>query len=418
MNRLSIALLTCSISAASLAAAEPETWPQWRGPNRDGVLNAQPAWPNDFESNSLQKQWRIEDLGPSYSGPIVSADRIFLTETIAKKTEVVSAYDRATGKKLWTADWTGALEVPFFAAKNGSWIRSTPAFDGKRLYVAGIRDVLACLDGETGKVLWKLDFPSEYKSELPAFGTVCSPLVDSEAVYVQAGASFVKVEKLTGKVVWRTVKDDGGMFGSAFSSPILATLAGKEQLVVQTRTKLVGVDKYSGALLWERPIPSFRGMNILTPIAFGDAIFTSTYGGNTQLFNLAAKDEKFAATDAWSFRYEGNMTSPVVVNGHAYVLGKDQTFACFDLKTGKETFRSDKRFGQYWSIVANGDKLLALDQRGILYLVKANPAEFEILAERKVADAEAWAHIAVCGEEIFVRDLNGLTKFRWSAPKK
>jgi outer membrane protein assembly factor BamB len=343
---------------------------------------------------------------------------VFTTATVDKKTEVVTAYDRKTGKKLWSAEWAGAMEVPFFAAKNGSWIRSTPAYDGERLYVAGIRDVLICLDGGTGKVHWRVDFPAETKSELPTFGFVCSPLVDETAVYVQAGASLAKVDKRTGKVVWRALTDGGGMMGSAFSSPVVATLGGKEQLLVQTRAKLAGVDRQTGAVLWEREVPSFRGMNILTPVPFGDGVFTSTYGGTTQLIRVAGADGKLTPADGWSVKYEGHMTSPVVVDGHAYLLGKDQRAICFDLKSGKETWRSEKRFGQYWSLVANRDKVLALDDRGTLYLLKANPKEFEVLAERRVADAEAWAHLAVAGDEVFVRDLHGLSAFRWAAPRR
>jgi outer membrane protein assembly factor BamB len=107
------------------------------------------------------------------------------------------------------------------------------------------------------------------------------------------------------------------------------------------------------------------------------------------------------------------MTSPVVVGGHAYLLGKDQRLACFDLATGKQTWRSERAYGTYWSLVANGDKLLGLDGRGTLYLLKANPAECEVIAEKKVADAEAWAHLAVAGDTLVVRDLTGLSVFAW-----
>jgi outer membrane protein assembly factor BamB len=85
-----------------------------------------------------------------------------------------------------------------------------------------------------------------------------------------------------------------------------------------------------------------------------------------------------------------------------------------ELKTGMEKWRTDERFGEYWSLAANGDKLLALDQKGMLYLVKANPAEYELLDKKKVAESESWAHVAVCGDEIYVRDLTGLTVFKWS----
>ncbi|MDY3562399.1 PQQ-binding-like beta-propeller repeat protein [Gemmata sp. JC673] len=401
--------------ALPVAGAEPEVWPQWRGPTRDGLVAGAP-WPNKLEGDALKRVWRVENLGPSYSGPIVTADRVFTTQTVDKKAEVVTAHDRKTGKELWKASWEGAITVPFFAAKNGSWIRSTPAFDGKTLFVAGIKDLLVALDGATGKERWRCDFVKEFGAPPPDFGFVCSPLVDDTGVYVQAGGCFAKLDKATGKVLWKALKDGGGTMGSAFSSPVFARLAGKEQVLVQTRTKLAGVDRGTGEELWVKEIPSFRGMNILTPVPVGDdGVFTSTYGGNTRLLRLKSDGGRYSAEDAWSFKYEGNMTSPVVVAGHAYLLGKDKRLLCTNLETGKEVWRSEERFGDYWSLVANGDKVLALDQRGTLYLFRASTKEFDLLDQRKVADAETWAHLAVCGNEVVIRDLTGLTMWRWGA---
>jgi outer membrane protein assembly factor BamB len=392
----------------------PAVWPQWRGPTRDGVVSG-PAWPDKLDGDALRQAWRVENLGPSYSGPVVAADRVFTTQTVDKKTEVVTAHDRKTGKELWRASWEGSITVPFFAAKNGSWIRSTPAYDGKTLYVAGIKDLLVALDGRTGKELWRFDFVKEFGSPPPDFGFVCSPLVDDAGVYVQAGGGFAKLDKKTGKVLWRALAEGGGMMASAFSSPVFARLAGKDQVVVQTRTRLAGVDRETGKELWAKEIPSFRGMNILTPLPHGaDGVFTSTYGGNTRLLRVKSDGGKYTTEDAWAIRYEGNMSTPVVAEGHAYLLGKDQRLLCVNLETGKEAWRTDQRFGEYWSLVANKDKVLALDNRGILYLFRASAEDYDPLDSRKVADADTWAHLAVCGDEIFVRDLTGLTAWRWS----
>lgn len=404
-------LLALALSAPPEAAP---TWPQWRGPTRDGyVTKGSPAWPDKLTDKSLAKLWSADNLGPSYSGPIVSADKVFTTETVEKKQEVVTAFDRKTGKQLWQAKWDGSTTVPFFAAKNGSWIRSTPAFDGERLYVAGIQDVLVCLNAADGKEVWRYDCVKEFKTAVPTFGTVCSPLVDDKFVYFQADGGLVKLDKATGKEQWRSLKEKGGMEGGAFSSPVMAKLAGQEQLVVQNRSTLYGVDPATGTELWKRPVKSFRGMNILTPVIDGDSVFTSTYGGNTQSFTVASDGGKLTTADGWALKYEGYMTSPVVVGEHAYLLGKDRHAVCVNLKTGKQAWRSDKEFSEYWSLVANGDRLLALDSRGKLLLVKADPKEFEVLGEASVGAGDTWAHLAVCGDEVFVRDLKGLCVYRW-----
>jgi outer membrane protein assembly factor BamB len=399
--------------AGTLPAAD---WPQWRGPNRDGTVPAEPAWPAALTDKSLMQVWQVKGLGPSYSGPVAADGKVFTTETVDAKTEVASAYDRVTGKRLWRTQWAGSITVPFFAAKNGSWIRATPAyFDGK-LYVAGMRDVLVCLDAATGDQVWRYDFPKELGSPPPAFGMVCSPLADESGVTVQAGASLVKLDRATGKLLWRTLTDEGGMNGSAFSSPVFAKLNGTEQLVVQTRTKLAGVNPATGKVLWEQPVASMRGMNILTPQPVGtDAVFTSTYGGTSQLLKLTGPAGGVTARPAWAVKYEGYMTSPVVIGGYAYLLGRDQRFVCFDLKAGKEAWRTEKRFGAYWSLVAQGDRILALDETGTLRLIRANPKEYDPLGEVKAAEAASWAHLAVSGADFVVRDASSLTLFRWAA---
>lgn len=388
----------------------PHIWNQWRGPTRDGLVPGS-HWPTSLSEKTLNPLWRVE-LPPSYSGPIVSESAVFVTGTAEKKTEVVMALDRKTGKELWRAEWPGAMSVPFFAASNGSWIRSTPAYDGENLFVGGMRDVLVSLNATTGKEQWRVDFVEEFNTPLPAFGFVCSPLLDGESLYVQAGASLVKVEKQTGKILWRVLKDDGGMMGSAFSSPVLASLAGQLQLIVQTREKLVGVDPQSGDVLWEQKVPSFRGMNILTPVVFGDGIFTSSYQHKSWLFNISKSEEAFQVKEAWNDKAQGYMSTPVVIDGHAYLHLQNQRFTCINLETGERTWTS-KPYGKYCSLAAQKDLILALDQRGELLLLKANPKEFELLDQRKVSDEETWAHLAVCGEEIFIRELNALSVFVW-----
>ena len=389
-----------------------QEWNQGRGPNRDGNIKAD--WPSSLDEKTLKKTWSVK-MGPSYSGPIVVGDQVFVTETKDKKFEVVTALDRNTGEVQWSQQWEGSMSVPFFAASNGSWIRATPAFDDGYLYVAGIRDVLVCLDAKNGDIVWKIDFPKETGSSVPTFGFVCSPLIDGDALYVQAGGALCKINKKTGKLIWRSLDDGGGMNGSAFSSPYLATIGGRQQMLVQTRSELAGVDPENGAVLWQQPIKSFRGMNILTPTVFDDGVFVSTYGGTTQLLGVSGSSDAFNVTPRWNLPAQGYMTSPVIVDGHAYIHLKNQRFACFDLKNGKETWRS-KPFGKYSSLISNGKQILALEQRGDLMLIDANSDSFEVIDTRKVAD-DTWAHLAVRGDQVFVRDLDGITAYKWAEAK-
>lgn len=416
-SSLRFVLLVGLLAGCGLAAAED--WPQWRGPQRDGTYLGKP-WPERLQGEALQPLWRVK-LGASYSGPIVVGERVFTTETVGNEKEVVTAFERNTGKELWKVEWKGALTVPFFAWANGSWIRSTPACDGHTLYVAGIRDVLVALDVATGQERWRIDFVEKFKSPLPAFGFVASPLIEGDALFVQAGGGVCKVNKQTGEVLWRALNDGGGMNGSAFSSPIVQEIAGVRQLLVQGREKLAGLALADGGVLWEQSVPAFRGMNILTPTVLDDLIFTSTYGGKTTGYRVkpaSASDpaKKFTVESAWSGPAQGYMSSPVFVDGKAYLHLRNQRFACFDLASGEQLWATTP-FGKYWSIIARGDRLLALDAKGELLLIQADPKEFKLLDRRQISDDETWAHLALADDQIFIRELKALAVYRWRGDK-
>jgi len=412
MNPTSFLIVTGCLAGTILLQAQD--WPQWRGPTRDGLLPAA-VWGEQLSDDSLQRIWRSE-YGNSYSGPIVVGDRVFVTESKNDIEEHVYALDRATGKEIWHTQWEGFVKVPFFAKRSGNWIRSTPAFSDGKLYVAGMRDHLVCLDATTGKIIWDKDFVKEFGAPVPDFGFVSSPLVSGEAVYVQAGASVVKLDKNSGKLLWKTLDDGGGMWGSAFSSPVLATIAAKEQLIVQTRQELCGVDPDDGRVLWKQPVKAFRGMNILTPVVQGDRIFTTSYGGKAHQFEVSQVEGSFRVREIWATRAEGYMSSPVLVDGHLYLHLRNRRFTCINWDSGEVTWESNKKFGEYWSVVSNGKRILALDEDRQLYLIGVNPKQFELIGTHEVAESETWAHLAVSGHDLFVRDLDGITAFRWDQP--
>lgn len=415
---LMLLMMLLLISGHHLGAAEPTTaadWPQWRGPTRDGVTTTA-RWPDRLEPAAIERVWRLP-LGPSYSGPLIVGDTVFTTETRNKDTEAVYAVDRATGSMRWRAEWAGALSVPFFAASNGSWIRSTPAFADDRLYVAGMRDVLVCLNATDGTEIWRVDLMARYRTPLPSFGCVCSPLIDGPVLYVQGGGAVLCLDRATGETRWRALEDGGGMNGSAFSSPILATIAGTRQLVVQTREKLCGLDPTTGTVLWQQKVPSFRGMNILTPVVVGDTIFTSSYRNKSWLFRIAKDGDQFSVTEVWNNNAQGYMSTPVVVNGHAYLHMQNQRVTCINLATGERTWTSNS-FGKYWSMIAQGDRILALDARGSLVLMKADSTAFTEQGEVTVSASESWAHVAVGGNDVVVRELDGLSLHRWTGATK
>ncbi len=400
--------LVCPLAGV---AASGETWPQWRGPDRTGAAPGT-AWPDRLDG--LQPLWRVE-LDKGYPGPIVSADRVFVVETTGGHTELVRALDRATGKEMWRASWPGKISVPFYAKRSGDWIRSTPAFDGETLFVGGMEAVLVALDTKTGKERWRVDFPKRFNTEKADLGLASSPLVDDSHLYVQAAKSVVKLDAKTGATIWRKLElGDGAMESGAFSSPVLARIAGRRQLLVQTRTHLHGLNPETGADLWAQFVPNFRGMNILTPVVHGELIFTSTHQNDSYFFQVSANAAGlFEVKETWRNQAKGYMSTPVVHGGMAYLHLGNQRFTCIDLKTGVSRWTSQP-FGRYWSMVLRGDKILALDEDGTVHLLRAHVERFELLDSKEVRKSEALGHVAVAGNEVFIRELTAITAYRWN----
>ncbi len=404
--------IVIAIPNVTLGQQDLTDWTQWRGPQRDGIVESE-VLSSATSLKGVQKKWHV-DLGPSYSGPLVVGDKIFVTETKDKKSEVVRALNRANGEQLWEAEWEGAMRVPIFARANGDWIRATPVYDEGRLYVPGMTDLLVCLDVSDGSEIWKIDFKGE-RGKNPSFGAVCSPLIHGDYLYIEAGNGLQKVDKVTGDVQWTALEGGKNMMSDGtFSSPLVATVAGKEQLLVQTRSTLAGVDLDSGDVLWSQEVPAYRGMNILTPTVYKDFVFTSSYNNGSYMYQVnSAEEGGLNSAEAWQGPERGYMSSPIRIDNYAYLHLQNTRFSCIDLDTGETMWKSEQ-FGKYWSMISSGDRILALDERGELLLVRANPEEFDLLDRKEVSDESTWAHVALSGNQIFVRELNGLTVYDWN----
>ncbi len=316
--------------------------------------------------------------------------------------------------EIWRAEWPGDGSVPFFAASSGDWIRATPAYDGESVFVAGMNELLVRLDAETGEILWRIDFPERFGTPIPDFGYISSPMLHGDHLFVQAANSIIKLRKDTGETVWRSLAFDSSIMDSgSFSSPVLAEIGDREQLVVQNRIALFGVDPEDGSELWRHEVPNFRGMNILTPTVFGNGVFTSTYKNRSFFYRIEDQGGSSRAVEAWTEKSQGYMSSPVVIDGHVYLHLGNGRLNCIDLATGESRWTSPP-MGKYWSMVTQGDKILALANDGKLHLVQADPERFVLLDSREISDQQTWGHLAVSGNELYVRELKGVAAFRWA----
>jgi len=152
-------------------------------------------------------------------------------------------------------------------------------------------------------------------------------------------------------------------------------------------------------------------MNILTPLVQGDTIFTSAYGGKSEMYRVGkAEDGQFSVELAWANKAQAYMSSPVRIGQHIYLHLRNQRIVCLNAQDGTDTWTS-KPFGKYQSFVTDGQQILALDETGELLLIKANPVELEVADRMKVAE-DSWAYVAVEGPFVIVRHLKGLSVYR------
>ncbi len=270
-----VAWLCGWISLAGLCAAD---WPQWRGPERTGHT-AEPL-PATLPAEAPVR-WRLS-VGHGYASPVVASGRVVFLDDVGGM-ETAHAVDAVTGRRLWST----ALGESF-ADEFEPGPRCTPVVSGDRVFAQTAKGELRCLRLDDGRTVWRTNFAdfgvvwnSERNTGLGAAnrrGNTGSPIVRGDRVLVQVGstqgASIVAFEAATGRELWRSQNDQ-----TTYSSPAIATLAGRPQLVVQTRTELVGLNPEYGTVLWRQPVEAFRGMNILTPTVVGNRVMTSGQTG-------------------------------------------------------------------------------------------------------------------------------------------
>ena len=168
---------------------------------------------------------------------------------------------RESGKELWAAKWSGGQSVNELARERGTWMRATPASDGERVFVPGMRDTLVCLDARDGAERWRVDFVKEYGAPLPMFGMASSPQVDGDVVYTLAAGGVVRVNAKTGKVEWRALTDDPKEEGGATSSVLVATVA-RQMMALSGRRSHYDRNPQSS----EQATPAYRNTTTGTPV--------------------------------------------------------------------------------------------------------------------------------------------------------
>jgi outer membrane protein assembly factor BamB len=429
-------VLSAPILALTIAWASPAAdWPQWQGPDRTNVSKETgllKSWPE----NGPKLLWTFTKAGVGYSAPAIVGNR-FYTMGARGESEFLIVLDARTGKELW-AKPIG----PTFTFKNNQWgdgPRSTPTIDGDKIYALGAQGELACLDADSGKILWHHNLYKDYDgwvmdkyAEEPkvGWGYCEGPLVDGDQVVVTPGGDnglLVAFNKQTGEEIWRS-KDAKGK--APYSSIIVAEIGGVRQYIQAMDKGLVGVAAKDGRLLWHYQ-KEFTDMAINTPIFHNHQVFvtagwnqgcylirpphpgSSPPGGEGGVRGRPSGDKASEVVKVYEKKYSNEEGGVVLVGEHLYGHFDSKGWACLKFSDGEEAWLEKAKLGKGSLTCADGFLYCLSDSDGVVALVAADPVQkwqetgrFTLpqKSEKRKPAARIWTHPVVSNGRLYLRD--------------
>ncbi|HEX3719719.1 MAG TPA: PQQ-binding-like beta-propeller repeat protein [Verrucomicrobiae bacterium] len=398
-----------------------DNWPQWRGPQRDGISH-ETGLIGEWPKEGPRMLWKTDDIGRGYSTPAVVGDRLYVMANEGVDNEFAEALDAASGKRVWSTrigKVGGPDQQPNFPAA-----RSTPTVDGDALYVLSSDADLACLDRKTGHTRWQKNVRAEFGGKPGPWAYAESPLVDGDAVVCAPGgseATVVALRKETGELIWKCALPEGDE--AAFSSAIIVEADGLRQYVRLLAKGLVGIEAKSGRLLWRysKPVSQFDA-NIQTPVASGDYIFCSATGTGAGLIKLKADGSKIEPEQIYF-----NANSPTAIGGVVkvgdFLYGTTaDALLCADFQSGRTKWK-ERSLGAASICYADG-RLYLHGENGEVALVEATPkgyhekGRFTPSGEPSHSNPmeKAWAYPVVANGRLYIRDHGDLWCYAVKAP--
>lgn len=395
---------TAGADAPRPTTASPASWPDFRGPRRDGVYRGGPIR-TDWPSEGLTPLWK-QPVGGGYASFVVASGRAFTIEQRGHQ-EVVAAYDVTSGRELWTNAWDGMFQETM----GGDGPRATPTWAHGVVYALGALGELRALDDATGRVRWRTNILQDAGATNLQWGMSAAPLVVDDAVVVlpggRGGQSALAYDRASGQKVWSALPDQ-----AAYASPMLVTLGGVRQILVLTADRLVGLSLERGAVLWSHPwVGPNNGINAAQPIPIGDDRFylSSGYGLGATVVEVTGGANGFTTREVWrNTRMKNRFASAVLHEGIIYGLD-ESILAAIDASTGEQKWKGG-RYGYGQLLLASGH-LIVLTEDGELALVRATPDKHEELARFPVLNGKTWNPPALANGVLLVRNLAEMAAF-------
>jgi outer membrane protein assembly factor BamB len=418
------AVLRSLLVAAGCLAGLPgvaDDWPQWLGPQRDGVWRETGLLTN-FPPNGLAVRWRTP-LSAGYTGPAVAAGRVYVCDRLRVEgvsRERVLSLDEASGKILWQHEY----DCPYVSAYPAG-PRTTPAVAGGKAYTLGTEGHLFCFDAAGGKVLWSREFKKDFGAKTPVWGFAAHPLVDGRKLICITGARqslVVALDKDTGQELWRAL--DAPEPG--YAPPVIFEAGGRRQLIVWHPEALNSLDPDTGKLFWKQPFGSKAGLCISTPRKLGDLLFVTAFYNGPLMMRLAP--DQPTATPLWRGRSQSEVntaglhsiiSTPFLEDGHIYGVCSYGQLRCLKADSGERLWETlaaatDGKPARWANafLIKNGDRFFLANEKGDLIIARLSPKGYAELSRTRLIEPTnrdcgrlvVWSHPAFANRCVYARN--------------
>lgn len=388
---LSLLLFTHSAGAAD--------WPNWMGPNLNGV-STQQDWSADWPADGLPQLW-TKPIGIGFSSvSIVDGLLYAMGHTDGKET--VWCLNADSGKEVWSHSYPAQLNANLYEGGPGA----TATVDGDFVYTLSIDGRLLCLDRKTGDVAWQNQLRQDLDVDLHEWGFDSSPLILKDQLILQGGR-LVSYNKRSGKLLWRSEKHTAG-YGA-----VRAFAFGKQTLLAHLDCDGLRInDSADGREVALTPWKSPFRTNSTTPIVVDDQIYISSgYNVGCGLFQLQGTQLSEVYT---SKKMRNHFNNSILLDGYLYGfdgnsnLGRVVTLTCMDFATGEVMWR--KAGLGCGSVTVADNKLLILSDRGELVLANAQSTEYQELARSDFLTGRCWTVPVLLNGKIYGRNAAGTLK--------
>ncbi|MCG8606428.1 PQQ-like beta-propeller repeat protein [bacterium] len=384
-------------SAERSASDSGFDWPQWRGPNRDG-LSPETGLLKNWPENGPEELWRIS-VGAGFSGVSVADGKLY-TMWNENDSQYLICLDALSGKEFWRH-----RAGPAYFHNYGDGPRASPAIEAGRVFVLSAKGNLVALHKEMGTVLWEHNLELDYEAQAPEYGFASSPMIAGDQLLVETGASnatFMAFDKKDGRLLWGAGRDI-----PAYSSPISATIAGVQQVIFWSGSGLHGLGLSDGRHLWKFawetlcPVTGVP-LNTATPILAGqDRIFISS-GSGAALIHVELVPNGFKTRVIWeSTQMKNTINSSVIFENHIYGFDGG-ILKCVELESGRVKWRA--RGFQRGSLIVADSQLIVLGEQGRIALVEADPIEYRENGRVQIMNGRSWTSPTLAMGKLYVRN--------------